>query len=110
MCASRELVDKNTSRFPEALEILEEGLENSLSFYDFSIFDTRKISATNGLESLNREIRRPSVVVGVFQSEESYFRFVVTYLMEYAECWSTNRYYLRPATLADFMMSFRPAV
>ena len=82
------------------------GLEDSLSFYDFPMLDARKISSTNGLERLNREIRRRSAVVGVFPSEESYIRLVVTYLMEYAEDWSTSRCYLSPLTLADFMASY----
>jgi putative transposase len=107
--AARELADEYGKRFPEAVAILEEGLEDSLSFYDSPMLDARKISSTNGLERLNREIRRRSAVVGVFPSEESYIRLVVTYLMEYAEDWSTSRCYLSPVTLADFITAFRPA-
>jgi hypothetical protein len=83
-CA-REFAAEYRKRFPEAVTVLEDGLEDSLSFYDFPMLDARKISSTNGLERLNREIRQRSVVVGVFPSEESYVRLVVTYLMEYAE-------------------------
>ena len=107
--ATRELADEYQRRFPEAIAILEEGLEDSLSFYDFPMLDARKISSTNGLERLNREIRRRSAVVGVFPSEESYIRLVVTYLMEYAEDWSTSRCYLSPYTLADFVAALQPA-
>ena len=107
--AARELADEYGRRFPDAIAALENGLEDSLSFYDFPMLDARKISSTNGLERLNREIRRRSAVVGVFPSEESYIRLVVTYLMEYAEDWSTSRCYLSPLTIADFMASVRSA-
>ena len=73
------------------------------------MLDTRRISSTNGLERLNREIRRRSAVVGVFPSEESYIRLIVTHLMEYTEDWSTSRCYLSPLTLADFMAALKPA-
>jgi putative transposase len=105
--AARELSEEYARRFPEAISVLEDGLEDSLSFYDFPMLDARKISSTNGLERLNREIRRRSAVVGVFPSEESYIRLVVTYLMEYAEDWSTSRCYLSPLTLADFMAALQ---
>ena len=49
--------------------------------------DARKISSTNVLERLNREIRRRSRVVGVFPSEDSYVRLPCCYLTEYNEDW-----------------------
>lgn len=51
----------------------------------FPQLDARKISSTNVLESLNREIRRRTNVVGIFPNLDSYTRLVITYLMEYAE-------------------------
>lgn len=107
-CA-HEFAAEYGKRFPEAVTVLEDGLEDSLSFYDFPMLDARKISSTNGLERLNREIRRRSAVVGVFPSEESYVRLVVTYLMEYAEDWSTSRCYLSPVSLAEFLAQLRLA-
>ena len=70
------------------------GLEDSLSFYTFPQLDARKISSTNVLERLNREIRRRTSVVGIFPSADAYTRLVTTYLMEYAEDWSASRAYL----------------
>ena len=54
----------------------------------------RKISFSNMIERLNREIRRRTSVVGIFPNEASYVRLVTTYLMEYAENWSVSRAYL----------------
>ena len=42
--AARELADEYALRFPDAIAALEDGLEDSLSFYDFPMLDARKIS------------------------------------------------------------------
>ena len=56
--------------------------------------DARKISSSNMIERLNREIRRRTSVIGIFPNEASYVRLVTTYLMKYAEDWSVSRAYL----------------
>jgi putative transposase len=81
-------------RYPDAVEILAAGLEDSLQFYSFPNFDCRKISSTNVLERINREIRRRSRVVGVFPNEDSYVRLITCYLMEYSDDWETERNYI----------------
>ena len=92
--AAAALIDDYEKRFPEAIRCLEEGLDDSLSFYDFPDIDKKRISSTNGQERLNREIRRRSRVVGVFPSVESYVRLTICYLVEYAEDWSSERSYI----------------
>lgn len=93
---ANSLMDAYESQYPEAIEVLEAGLEDSLQFYAFNRIDARKISSTNLLERLNREIRRRTAVVGVFPSLDSYVRLVTTYLIEYSEEWSTGRSYIKP--------------
>lgn len=93
---ANRLMDTYESQYPEAIEVLETGLEDSLQFYAFERIDARKISSTNILERLNREIRRRTAVVGVFPSLDSYVRLVTTYLIEYSEEWSTGRSYIKP--------------
>lgn len=90
------LSEQYGKRFPRAIELLEDGLEDSLAFYAFPKLDARKISSTNMLERLNREIRRRTSVVGIFPNPDSYLRLVTTYLMEYADDWSVSRAYLNP--------------
>ena len=51
-----DLVERYKNRFPKAIETLEKGLENSLVFYGFPELDARKISSSNMLERLNKEI------------------------------------------------------
>lgn len=88
------IISQYAKRFPRAIQILQEGLEDSLAFYSFPSLDARKISSSNMLERLNEEIRRRTRVVGIFPSPDSYLRLVTTYLMEYAEDWSISRSYL----------------
>ena len=79
-----DVMDAYAKRFPKAVQCLENGLEDSLTFYAFPKLDARKISSSNMIERLNREIRRRTSVVGIFPNEASYVRLVTTYLMEYA--------------------------
>ena len=96
---ANSLMDQYENLYPSAIEVLELGLEDSLQFYNFERMDFRKISSTNMLERLNREIRRRTNVVGIFPSMDSYIRLVTTYLIEYAEDWSSGRCYIKPETI-----------
>jgi transposase-like protein len=98
-CANR-LATKYGNRFPQAIECLENGLEDSLQFYEFSEIDHRKISSTNSIERLNLEIRRRSRVVGIFPSIGSYVRLITSFLMEYEEDWQSGRSYINQQALA----------
>lgn len=95
------LMDEYEGKYPTAIQVLESGLEDSLQFYHFEQVDHRKISSTNMLERLNREIRRRTNVVGVFPNQDSYIRLVTSYLMEYHEDWSAGRAYINPKILQE---------
>lgn len=94
------LMDDYENRYPEAAKILEEGLEDSIQFYSFKHMDHRKISSTNMLERLNREIRRRTNVVGVFPNMDSYIRLVTSYLIEYSEDWGAGKAYVNPEKIS----------
>ena len=93
------IIKEYEEKYPEAMRCLEEGLEDSLLFYNFPEIDKRRISSTNVLERTNREIRRRSRVVGVFPSIESYLRLVTAYLIEYTEHWANENAYIKPEKL-----------
>jgi transposase-like protein len=102
---ARELSEKYEKRFPKAIEILEEGVEDSLVFSAVPELDARKISSTNMLERLNKEIRRRTNVVGIFPNPDSYIRLVTVYLIEYAEDWSVSRAYLNPKSIHSLLLN-----
>jgi len=96
----REVIEQYADVLPEAISILEDGLEDSLQFYSFPEIDARKIASTNTLERLNKEIRRRSKVIGVFPSVSSYIRLICSYLIEHEEDWQTGRSYIKAESLA----------
>jgi len=94
-------MDEYMEAFPEAMALLEDGLEDSLQFYVFQHFDARKVSSTNVVERLNLEIRRRSRVASPFPSMASYLRLITCYLIEYTEDWSTGRSYISATNIED---------
>ena len=96
---AQELADQYRTKCPKAIETLEAGLEDALTFLSFPSLDSRKVSSNNMLERLNKEIRRRTRVVGIFPNPESYLRLITVYLMEYSEDWSVTRSYLSEESL-----------
>jgi len=96
-------IEQYAKHFPEAVEILKAGLEESLQFYYFPQISKARISSTNVMERTNKEVRRRSRVVGVFPSMEAYMRLVTSYLMEYTEDWEVERSYIQPEKLEEVM-------
>ena len=94
------MIDSYAKRFLKAVQCLEDGLEDFLAFYAFPMLDARKISSSNMIERLNREIRRRTSMIEVFLNESSYVRLVTAYLMEYAEDWSVSRAYISQESIA----------
>lgn len=99
---ANKFIDRYGKRYPQAIEVLAEGLEDSLQFYAYEELDHRKTSSTNILERLNKEAKRRSRVVGVFPSQESFVRLMVSYLMEYSEDWPSMKAYMSPEKLEQF--------
>lgn len=94
-----DFVSQYQKRFPKAIQCLEEGFEDSIQYYGFSLLDARKISSTNTLERLNEEIRRRTKVVGIFPSIGSYIRLVTSYLIEYIEDKLSGACYIKAEAL-----------
>ncbi len=90
---AEEICRQYKHRFPKAICCLEDGLEDSLSFYAFPQLDARKISSTNVLERLNREIRRRTRVVGSFPDGNSALMLVCARLRHVAGTqWGNKKY------------------
>jgi len=75
-------------------EHLEEHIEECLSCLAFPESHRRRIRTTNGLERLNREIKRRTRVVRIFPNEKSCLRLVTALAVEQSEEWITGRRYL----------------
>jgi transposase-like protein len=97
---ARRVIKEYEKRFPEAMNTLENALDEVLTFYNFPPEHWKKISSTNPLERLNREIRRRTRVVGVFPSKNSCRRLMGMVLVEQHEEWIT-RIYMDPEKLKE---------
>ena len=74
---------------------METNIPEGLTVFDFPAPHRRRLRTANGLERLNREVRRRSRVVGLFPNPASCLRLVTAVLMEISEEWETGRTYLR---------------
>ena len=54
----------------------------------------RRIRTTNGLERINKELKRRSRVAGAFSNDESLLRLAVCIVMDINEEWVTGKKYL----------------
>ena len=73
---------------------MEENIPQGLTVFDFPSEHQRRLRTSNGVERLNREIRRRSRVATIFPNEASCLRLVSAVLMEISEEWVTGRIYL----------------
>lgn len=99
---AKEVIAKFSSQFPDAMDVLDDGLEDALQFFHFEELPFGRTSSTNHLERLNREIRRRSCVVGIFPSTQSFLRLIGSYLFEYQADWATGKAYINLDRLATF--------
>jgi len=74
---------------------MEENLPEGFTVFAFPSHQQRLLRTTNGLERLNREIRRRSRIAAIFPNEASCLRLVTAIVMEISEDWVTGRTYMR---------------
>lgn len=84
-------VSKYVKTAPKLSAWMEENIPESLTVFSFPIQYRRSLRTTNGLERINREIRRRTRVVGIFPNEASCLRLISAMLMESSEEWEVGR-------------------
>ncbi len=85
----------------KAMQILEDGLSDALTFMAFPREHWSRISSTNPIERINREIRRRTRVIGIFPSIESALRLIGMILLEQTEDWYVGKRYMSEASMAQ---------
>lgn len=90
-----QAVAKYVNTAPKLSAWMEENIPESLTVFNFPIQYRRSLRTTNGLERINREIRRRTRVVGIFPNEAFCLRLISALLMEYSEDWEVGRKLLR---------------
>ena len=90
-----QLIDRYSNSASKLAVWAEENVPEGLTAFRFPSNHWRRIRTSNGVERLNREIRRRSRVATLFPNEASCLRLVTAVVMEISEEWQTNRIYLR---------------
>ena len=90
-----QLVEKYRKDAPQLADWLETNVPESLTVLAFPEKHRSRLRTTNGLERLNREIRRRTRVAVMFPNVESCLRLVTALVMETSEEWLTGRTYIR---------------
>jgi transposase-like protein len=99
--ARQVVVKLREMRLAKAAEIVEAGVDETLSYYSFPPEHWRSIRTNNPMERINREIRRRTRVVGAFPDGHSALMLVAARLRHVAATkWGTKRY-LQMSRLAE---------
>jgi len=90
----KQVADKYRQTAPRLATWMEENLPEGLTVFSFPGGHRRLLRTSNGLERINKEIRRRTRVCGLFPNEASCLRLVTAVVMEISDDWQTGRSYL----------------
>ena len=90
--ALAEFKQRWSKELPEAVECLENGFKDATRFLAFPKEHHRRLRSTNGLERLNREIKRRTRSVDSFPDRASALRLITAVALAATESWSSRRY------------------
>lgn len=91
---AKEVAKTFAKAAPEFSMWLENNIEEGLTCFHFPRNHQRRIRTTNGLERVNREIKRRTRVAVLFPNADSALRLVTGILLEIHEEWLTEKRYL----------------
>lgn len=87
-------VQKYEKTAPKLAAWLEESLPEGLTVLSFPEPHRRLLRTTNGVERVNREVKRRTQVASIFPNEASCLRLVSALLMEISDDWQAGKSYL----------------
>ena len=90
----KRAIKEYEKKAPEFSNWLEENIDEGLTVYQFPKGHRKKIRTSNGVERVNREIKRRTRVAVLFPNAESALRLVTGIIIEIHEEWITGRQYL----------------
>jgi putative transposase len=89
-----QMVTKYSQSAARLADWLETSIPECLTVFAFPEAQRRRLRTANGLERLNREIKRRTRVVSIFPNEAACLRLITALLMETSDEWETGKTYL----------------
>jgi len=80
--------------YPKLSALIDDGIDDVLTYLQFPEAHHRKIHSTNLIERLNREIKRRARAVSLFPNDQAILRLVTMLLIEQDDEWSSGYRYL----------------
>jgi transposase-like protein len=90
----KDVVARYHKTAPGLASWLEENIPEALEVFAFPAAHRKRLRTNNGLERLNKEIKRRTRVATLFPNEASVLRLVSAVLSEISDDWETDRSYL----------------
>jgi putative transposase len=90
----QDVVTRYQKTAPQLAAWLEENVPEALTVLRVPAAHRRRLRTTNGLERLNKEIKRRTRVATLFPNEASLLRLASAVLSEISDDWETERAYL----------------
>ena len=88
------LVDRYQQTAPKLTEWAQENIPQGLTVSGLHQIHWVRLRTTNGLERLNREIKRRTRVASIFPNEASLLRLASALLVEIDDEWQAGKIYL----------------
>src|SRR5512134_2539948 len=97
----RQVADQLRGRFPRVAALMDEAEDDVLAYFALPQDHRVKLYSTNGLERLNKEVKRRANVVGIFPNEASIRRLIGAILAEQNDEWLLQTRYLTLESLSE---------
>ena len=88
-------------RYPGVAKLIEDNIEDCLAILAFPSAHRTRLHTTNGLERLNREVKRRTRVIWIFPNRESCLRLVTALAAEQSDERVSGKRYLNMEELAE---------
>ncbi len=85
------MADQLRPKVPKLAALMDSAEEDVLAYMHFPAAHRAKLHSTNSIERLNGEIKRHTVVIGIFPNEAAVVRLVGALLLEQSDEWATQR-------------------
>lgn len=90
----RRMVQKYEQTAPKLASWMEQNLPEGLTVFAYPASHRRLLRTSNGLERVNREVKRRTRVASIFPNEAACLRLISAVLMEISDDWQADKAYL----------------